>query len=217
MYISKPQTSRNRLGTVAMDFPKDDLIAAIIGHNATSQSAPANWMSGINANKKLSEISIPGTHDTCTWKATPISRCQNRTLPEQLAAGVRFIDIRCRHYKDKFELHHGSEYLGMDFGYVLKSCRKFLTDQPQECIVMSVKEEHDAADNKKTFEQVFNKYVATDAGLWHLGNTIPTLGAVRQKVVLLRRFYISPDSNPAQRGIDLTAWIDNATFTWPTP
>jgi Domain of unknown function (DUF5050)/Phosphatidylinositol-specific phospholipase C, X domain len=213
---------QNRLGTIVMDFPDDygktALIEALYNYNSTSRLAPQDWMAAIPDQKKLSEITIPGTHDSCTFKASvsPMSRCQNLTLPEQLAAGIRFIDIRCRHFHDKFELHHGREYLGLDFDYVLDACRPFLRAHRRECIIMSVKEEHDAAGNKKTFEEVFDEYVRKDPDLWYLGNTIPALlPRNRGKVVLLRRFYIAPDSDRTRHGIDLTAWVDNATFTWP--
>jgi hypothetical protein len=211
---------QNRLGTIVMDFPDDngrtDLIDAFFNYNSASPLAPKDWMDSIPDQKKLSEITIPGTHDSCTFKASPISKCQNLPLPEQLEAGIRFIDIRCRHFEDAFQLHHGAEFLHLDFDYVLKSCRDFLKGHKRECIIMSVKEEHDAAGNKKTFEEVFDGYVQSDPNLWSLGNTIPTLSdQVRGKTVLLRRFYIAPDSDATKRGIDLTAWLDNKTFTWP--
>jgi hypothetical protein len=211
---------KNRLGTIVMDFPDDkgktDMIEAIFNYNSASPLAATDWMAAIPDQKKLSEITIPGTHDTCTSTAFGMSKCQNLTLEEQLPVGIRFIDIRCRHFHDKFELHHGSDYLGLNFDYVLNKCRAFLKAHRRECIIMSVKEEHDAAGNKKTFEEVFDEYVQKDPDLWYLGNTIPALSPdVRGKIVLLRRFYIAPNSDPTKHGIDLTAWVDNATFTWP--
>jgi Domain of unknown function (DUF5050)/Phosphatidylinositol-specific phospholipase C, X domain len=206
---------QDRLGTIVMDFPEKDLISTIFNYNSAAPLTAKDWMRDLDDQKKLSEITIPGTHDTCAIKASAISKCQNMSLTEQLEAGIRFIDIRCRHYFDKFELHHGAEYLGMDFTQVLDDCRSFLNGHTGECIVMSVKEEYDAAGNTQTFEERFMGYVASDNGLWELGNTIKTLGQVRQRIVLVRRFYIAPDSPADQRGIDLTGWIDNATFSWP--
>jgi len=213
---------QNRLGTIVMDFPDDngktDLIDAFFNYNSVSPLSPQDWMGSIPDQKKLSEITIPGTHDSCTFHASPISKCQNLTLEQQLEAGIRFIDIRCRHFYDKFELHHGREYLHLNFDYVLDTCRDFLKRHERECIIMSVKEEYDPAGNKKTFEEVFEEYVASDPNpnLWYLGNTIPTLSSqVRGRIVLLRRFYIAPGSDATKRGIDLTAWVDNKTFTWP--
>lgn len=219
-YINKlAATKANRLGTVVMDFPDDngrtDLIDVVFNYNSTSPLAAPKWMASISDQKQLSEITIPGTHNSCTFNATSISKCQNLKLDEQLMAGIRYIDIRCRHYYDVFELHHGREYLHLNFDYVLTACEAFLKEHNKECIVMLVQNEYQPAGNVKTFEQVFNEYVQRYPDLFYLGNTIPTLSRVRGKVVVLRRFYISPGSNSNNMGIDITAWPDNTTFTWP--
>lgn len=144
-----------------------------------------------------------------------MSKCQNLTLPEQLNTGIRFVDIRCRHYQDKLFLHHGSEYLGVDFNYALKACRDFLKAHPTECIIMSVKEEHVPAENEKSFDEVFTDYVSPFLNLLHYDSNIPKLGDVRGKVVLFRRFYVRPENNTTQWGIDMTAWVSDTTFSWP--
>ena len=82
---------------------------------------------------------------------------------------------------------------------------------------MSVKEEHDPAGNAETFQQVFTGYIQSNIKSWYLGNTIPALSEVRGKIVLLRRFYIEPKSQPTIWGIDLSAWPENTTFTSPNP
>src|SRR5262249_31478688 len=146
----------------------------------------------------LSRLTIPGTHDSCAWNASAMSKTQNMDLTTQLLAGIRFVDIRCRHYQNKFAIHHGAEYLHLNFDDVLTACKSFLDGHPRECIVMSVKEEHDAADNTTTFEQVFEDYFEKSKTYWYRGNTIPTLLQARGKIVLLRRFYISPDSDRSQ-------------------
>jgi 1-phosphatidylinositol phosphodiesterase len=165
----------------------------------------------------LSKLTVPGTHDSCTFNASAISKCQNLALDAQLNAGIRCIDIRCRQFNNTFELHHGREYLGMNFSYVLTTCLSFLQAHAGECIIMSVKEEHDPAGNTMTFQQVFTEYMQPNVKSWYLGNTIPALSAVRGKMVLLRRFYIEPNSDPTVWGIDLSAWPENTTFTLPNP
>jgi hypothetical protein len=209
-------TVNNRLGTIVMDFPNSDFINAIIDCNSISPFSTQDWMNNAAYdNKPLSRITIPGTHDSCTSEASKMSKCQNLKLDEQLAAGIRFIDIRCRLFENKFELHHGIEYLNLNFDYVIEVCEKFLTDNSSECIIMSVKEEHDPAGNTKTFEEVFNEYAAACSVPWYRGNTIPTLSQVRGQIVLARRFYIEPGSDPQQWGLDMSVWSENATFTYP--
>ena len=60
-----------------------------------------DWMSAVNDSLKLSAISIPGTHDSGARYDPPLlsgtAKCQDLTIREQLNAGTRFLDIRCRH------------------------------------------------------------------------------------------------------------------------
>jgi len=170
-----------------------------------------NWMGALNSNYTLSQFSVPGSHDAGA-RYEPVSGtaiCQTLTISDQLNAGVRFLDIRCRHYYDAFTIHHGSVYQNLNFDDVLNACTSFLNSNPTECIIMSVKEEYNAAGNTRTFEQTFDSYTAKNPGYWYLGANIPVLSSVRGKIVLLRRF--SAVTTP--KGIDASNWADNTTFT----
>jgi 1-phosphatidylinositol phosphodiesterase len=180
---------------------------------AAAQVIPSSnsWMTALPDNSSIAALSIPGTHDSGA-RFEPVSgtaKCQNLTIAEQLEAGVRFLDIRCRHIGDAFAIHHGSVYQNMNFNDVLLACNTFLSSHPREVIVMCVKEEYDASGNTRTFEQTFDTYVQQYTNIWSLGATVPTLGQVRGKIVLLRRF--GATSTP--KGIDATNWGDNTTFT----
>ena len=54
------------------------------------------WMKRLPDNKKLSELSIPGTHDTCARFGGDFAQCQSLALRDQFSIGLRFLDIRCR-------------------------------------------------------------------------------------------------------------------------
>lgn len=169
-----------------------------------------NWMGSVDGNKKISELSIPGTHDSGA-RFEPISstaKCQNLTIGEQLNAGVRYLDIRCRHYNNAFTIHHGSIYQNLNFSDVKNACLSFLQSNPSETIIMHIKEEHTASGNNRTFEATLESYLAENPGLWYLGESIPALSSVRGKIVLVRRFAASN----LPKGIDVTAWGDNTTF-----
>lgn len=180
---------------------------------AVAQVPPASntWMTVLSDNTSIAALSIPGTHDSGA-RVEPVSgtaKCQNLTIAEQLEAGIRFLDIRCRHIGNAFAIHHGSVYQNLNFNDVLLACNTFLGNHPGEVIVMSVKEEYDASGNTRTFEQTFDSYVQQYSNRWSLGAAVPTLGQVRGKIVLLRRFGVT--STP--KGIDATSWGDNTTFT----
>ena len=64
----------------------------------------SNWMSRINDNRLLSEINLPGTHDSSTasvdtygtfspWFAS-YAVCQDLYIDDQLNAGIRYLDLR---------------------------------------------------------------------------------------------------------------------------
>jgi 1-phosphatidylinositol phosphodiesterase len=185
-------------------------VFGILPLNANAYTG-SDWMGSIDGNKSLAQLSIPGTHDSCAryepFPGTAI--CQKLTIADQLTAGIRYLDIRCRHYYDAFAIHHGSVYQHMNFDDVLNACISFLESHPTETIIMSVKEEYNAANNTRTFEQTFDSYVAKNPDKWYMTATIPNLSQVRGKIVLLRRF----GANTLPKGINAANWADNTTFT----
>lgn len=183
-----------------------------------TQTAPAllltytmsNWMGSLPDATSVAQLSIPGTHDSGA-RNEPVSgtaKCQNLSIADQLTAGVRYLDIRCRHIGDAFAIHHGSIYQNLNFNDVLNACIGFLNSNPTETIIMSVKEEYDPTNNTRSFEQTFDSYVNQNPSKWDLGDGVPTLGAVRGKIKLLRRFGAG-----TTKGIDATNWADNTTFS----
>ena len=82
---------------------------------------PADWMAGAADARLLSELSIPGTHDSgAQYEPYPgLSKNQDLTIAQQLAAGVRYLDIRCRNVDDRFSIYHGSIDQGQTFDDVL--------------------------------------------------------------------------------------------------
>ena len=176
---------------------------------AASYSA-SSWMGLLSDNSSLAKITIPGTHDACA-RVEPIAgtaKCQNLSLTDQFNAGVRFVDIRCRHINNAFAIHHGQVYQNMNFDDVLNATIAFLNSNPSECIIMSIKEEYNASNNTRSFEATLDTYIAKNPGKWNLGATIPSLGNVRGKIVLLRRF-----GTGNTKGIDASNWSDNTTFS----
>lgn len=206
------------LSLVLFSCSKQDLPAPQLQNTvATTSTAVAavtvasnSWMTGLADNTNIAAISIPGTHDSGA-RVEPVSgtaKCQDLSIADQLEAGIRYLDIRCRHIDNAFAIHHGAIYQNLNFDDVLTACKTFLTNHPKEVIVMSVKEEYDPSNNTRTFEQTFDTYVSKYGNI-SLSATVPDLGNVRGKIVLLRRF--SATTTP--KGIDATSWADNTTFT----
>lgn len=193
-----------------MNHSAASLALALLMSAAGAFAAGGNWMTPLAGTLPLSQLSIPGTHDSGA-RFEPLSgtaKCQNLTIREQLDAGVRFLDIRCRHVNDAFAIHHGQVYQNINFSKVLDATYGFLAANPGETVIMSVKEEYKASGNTRSFEATFDSHVALNPSKWRLASAIPTLDEARGKIVLFRRF--GAISTP--KGINAAKWPDNTTF-----
>ncbi|GAA4946226.1 hypothetical protein GCM10023224_32020 [Streptomonospora halophila] len=159
-----------------------------------------DWMSRLPDSTSLAALSVPGTHDTMAYDASPVSQTQESPLPEQLDAGVRALDIRTRHYRDAFPIHHGAEYLHANFTDVVVAATDFLRAHPGETVLMRLKQEHTAEENTRSYEETLDSYIEENPQtrdrlrehLWRpdagYGGRIPTLGEVRGRIVILQDF-----------------------------
>lgn len=167
------------------------------------------WMKNFDDSVKLHSLSIPGTHESgaLNYYGT-FSRCQFYGIEEQMNLGIRFLDIRCDISEGKLYIYHGCIYQSASFDEVLDTVIAFLNANPSETIIMSIKNEGKSPDG------IFNKIFLD--GYWNNAkyhsyfygeNAIPTLGTVRKKIVLVRRFGV--ETGPGY-GIDAsTGWDDN--------
>jgi 1-phosphatidylinositol phosphodiesterase len=166
-------------------------------HRSTSGTSNPSWMSNLPDSRRLSQISMPGTHDTMSFYGGDIVQTQSLPLAEQLRSGIRALDVRCRHYYNSFAIHHGFVYQNANFDDVLINVQQFLAANPRETVVMRVKEEYNAEGNNRSFADTFNSYVARYPNLfWRYNSNNPTLGEIRGKIVVLQNF-----SAPSQVGI----------------
>lgn len=168
-------------------------------------------MAPLDGTLSIAELSIPGSHDSGAmydlYEGADVAKTQNLTIAEQLAAGVRYFDVRCRHLEDQFLIFHGAVDQNQTFDEVLATMSEFLAAHPGETILASVKEESVPTNNTRSFEETFATYAA--AAPWVFAPTLPRLDDVRGKLVLLRRF----SATAVPLGIDATAWPDNTVFS----
>ena len=122
-----------------------------------SNVSASDWMSVIRDETKLTEITMPGTHDSCARKfhnedpfgvTSGISKCQNLTISEQLNAGVRFLDVRCevdasshsvKTVHGSTDCWNGDNYYYLDFCF--QDVYNFLAAHPSETVLISIKED----------------------------------------------------------------------------
>ncbi|SOV03472.1 related to 1-phosphatidylinositol phosphodiesterase precursor [Ustilago sp. UG-2017a] len=172
----------------------------------------SSWMSSLPSTDPLSSFCIPGTHESCALYGWPISACQGSTssISYQLSRGIRFLDIRLALKgtpgKQRLYAYHRVTDEKIEFSAILSQVYSFLTANPSETVLMSVKQENNMAG---FLDSVFT-YINQNLNQWHLGTGMPKLGDVRAKIVLLSRFG-SSTSQPG--GIHPPIWPDSS----PTP
>lgn len=152
----------------------------------TRAPVPESWMSQLSDGALLRELTIPGTHNSGALHGGPWTECQNTPIAEQLASGIRFLDIRCRLFEGSFTIHHGPSYQHLNFDDVLGTCRDFLAARPSETVLMRVKQEY-SEESAERFRVVFDDYLDGRGwrSLFRLEPSLPALGEARGKVVLL--------------------------------
>jgi len=183
------------------------------------------WMAELPSPVPLSALSIPGTHNSPTYYlALPSVRCQAVSVRTQLDNGVRFLDIRvsCPDEAlndDDLALVHSAFPISLSgskwFHDLLAEVYAYLDANPSEALLMSIKRE----GTGKGTDQLLSKYLARRyfagdaARRWYTEPRIPSLGEVRGRIVLVRRFNLD-DSLRSEHGghglgIDGSVWPDN--------
>ena len=177
--------------------------------------AGTEWMANIDSNKKITEINLPGTHDSGTQKISnaTFAQCQDKSIAEQLNFGIRFLDIRLEAEDNgKLYLVHGSEDCKSNSGSklyleeVLSDCYSFLEAHPTETIVMSMKKD-DGTQDDSVIQQYIHSYIDQNPDFWYLQNGKPVLNDARGKIVLARRYYDKNNYGDKKGGLNFL-WGD---------
>ncbi len=164
----------------------------------TAEPCATEWMSSLDDDILLSDIRIPGTHNSASYHISLpyFTRCQNTEIPEQLNNGFRLLDLRLRSDKGLITLCHSFAYCKKDsrlfspkltLDDLVCQFYDFLDKHPSETILITVKAEmsdKDVAD----IEAALLKYIEETPDKWLASDSIPRLGDARGKIVILRRY-----------------------------
>ena len=161
-----------------------------------------NWMENIPDETKLSSMSIPGTHDSCTQNVDMryIFQCQDASIATQLKYGYRYLDMRLvlekRSGQETLVLKHNIARCKVSdspfartltLADVLKDVYAFLNEHPSETVIMCMKAEN-SKDDVAAVQKALYAMIDQASERWYLKNEIPTMGAVRGRIVLATRF-----------------------------
>jgi 1-phosphatidylinositol phosphodiesterase len=210
------------------------------GTDALLTLSDSNWMSRIDGNTLLSEVNIPGTHDSGTMhndSPNDEAKCQDMMPIDQLNAGVRILDLRLHFHhaveskNDAFLIKHGiaqcftdsSHLHNLTLDNVLDDCINFLNANPTETVILIVKQNSDSHETTN-FTKLMESSRYLDNSKYrnriHLGDTIPQLGSVRGGIVWVRRYGVYDTHGheiSAVQGINLQNWDQqDSYFTYGT-
>ena len=161
-----------------------------------------NWMARIPDDTLISEVYIPGTHDSGTRYADLryFSQCQASVISTQLKDGYRYLDIRLGLVESKsgdqsLAFFHGfcrcknglfPWAASLTFEDAINDSLKFLDSNPTETVIFAVKMEQ--GEDVEAFQKLLHQYIEKYPDRWYLGNTIPRMAECRGKIVLFRRY-----------------------------
>jgi 1-phosphatidylinositol phosphodiesterase len=206
----------------------------------------ACWMRDIYDATPLTMLTIPGTHNSaCVGGTLGFGQTQNLDLVDQLAAGIRFLDIRLARCQDTLCVHHDVACMSKSYTDVLDICADFLHRNPSETIFMSIKDEAcpdrgavkyspseilgrlrlgDAEESdKEGFSFAETLRVATrdhvrDTSLFFNfanGHSLTPSTTLRQVRGMI--ILLRRFDGPDDFGVDLTYWPENQTFRSAAP
>lgn len=171
------ETAKDAIQSIKDAFSSDDHDGMSksmdeLNNSRTGGWTYTDWMSKIPGNTPLSHISIPATHDACSYGVgilgkTINANCQTLSLDDQLKAGVRGFDIRTSldfdsewfksikdFLKDNFKIttfpentlgtYHGNLSCDIPFKEVLRTMKKYLNTHKNETVILRI-----AFENKK--------------------------------------------------------------------
>ncbi|XP_068603632.1 1-phosphatidylinositol phosphodiesterase [Brachionichthys hirsutus] len=160
-----------------------------------------SWMASIPDDQLLSEVTMPGSHNTMSLYGGVYAECQSWSLASQLRAGVRFLDIRVRHVRGNLTIHHGVSYQRAHFGQVLEGVVDFLREYPSETVLMRIKETFsETHDIYGAVVDYIHRHAQWDL-LWH-SRLVPAMAEARGKIIILQDFS-GPDLGMRYGSLDI--------------
>ena len=144
------------------------------------------WMRTIPNNTLITEIALPGTHDSAAWgSGNDMLYTQCLNFEKQLRYGIRFFDIRIRHYRNGFPLHHGFFYLNKNFGDFLLVVQNFLKANPTEMVLLRLKEDHKSEQNNRSIIGTLDSYLRNSNRYLKVLTSKVTMGEARGSFVIM--------------------------------
>lgn len=185
-------------------------IFAMVPIDKSHDAYSKNWLKNVDDNAKITEVSLPGTHDSgATHSIADVAgKCQDLSIKTQLEIGVRFFDLRLQLVNDEFKIVHSFVDQNLKFSAVLKDLYSFIKENSSEYLIISIKEEASPINSTLWFDEALIRDFEEYKDVFMINeNKLPeTVKEARGKIYLLSRF--SGDIGiPAHYG-----WADDCSF-----
>lgn len=181
---------------------------SMIPLNTYSKKDVMPWMSYIHDDTKISDISIPGTHDSgATHSIFDVSgKCQDLSVKQQLRVGVRFFDLRLQLVNDEFKIVHSFVKQNLSFKKVLKDLSKFIKEYNSEFIIISLKKEESDVNSTLDFKEKLTSDLNEYKDIISFDNVLPEyINDARGKIYIMDRYGLD-------YGLPLSYWGDDTSF-----
>ena len=169
-----------------------------------AQYSGNNWITPLDGDIYVSQMSIPGAHDAATGEemATIVgdlfASTQEQTLQEQWNLGVRAFDLRPAIYDaiigstNELWLYHGMTRVAISWATAMNTIKSNLTDNPGEFAIVLFRHEDESTLGKNTNTNDFNTYMTNyiNANSSWIVDWKPnlTIDECRGKIILISRF-----------------------------
>ena len=170
----------------------------------TAQYAGNNWITPLDGDIYVSQMSIPGSHDAATGEemATIVgdifASTQEQTLQTQWDLGVRAFDLRpaiCDAIigsTNELWLYHGMTRVSVSWATAMNTLQANLTKNPGEFAIVLFRHEDEGTLGKNTNSDDFNTYMTNyiNANSSWIVDWKPdlTIDECRGKIILISRF-----------------------------
>lgn len=172
-----------------------------------STSLGNNWITPLDDNIYVSQMSIPGAHDAATGEemATIVgdifASTQEQPLQSQWDLGVRVFDLRPAIYTksfiqgeddDELWLYHGMTRVDLSWTNAINTIKANLTDNPGEFAIIIFRHEDESTVGKDNDSDRFNTFMTSfvETNKDWIVDWKPdlTIGECRGKIILISRF-----------------------------
>ena len=185
-------------------------IFAMVPIDKSHDAYSKNWLKNVDDNAKITEVSLPGTHDSgATHSIADVAgKCQDLSIKTQLEIGVRFFDLRLQLVNDEFKIVHSFVDQNLKFSAVLKDLYSFIKENSSEYLIISIKEEASPVNSTLWFDEALIRDFEEYKDVFMINeNKLPeTVKEARGKIYLLSRFS-GNIGIPAHYG-----WADDCSF-----